>query len=115
MIKYSKILHKEFNKITSALFFLSVFLMFYKGTQTPFTFDEAQTYLEYVLHKDFIKFAIANNHPFNTLLMIVFSYIGSSPFILRLPNLIFGLGYLSFSYNLSKKTRNPIAVLHSAL
>tara|TARA_X000000368_G_scaffold883_1_gene717 strand:+ start:5567 stop:6838 length:1272 start_codon:yes stop_codon:yes gene_type:complete len=108
MIKYSKILHKEFNKITSALFFLSVFLMFYKGIQTPFTFDEAQTYLEYVLHKDFIKFAIANNHPFNTLLMIVFSYIGSSPFILRLPNLIFGLVYLSFSYNLSKKTRNPI-------
>tara|TARA_B100000902_G_C27299151_1_gene911764 strand:- start:102 stop:1361 length:1260 start_codon:yes stop_codon:yes gene_type:complete len=102
-----KILAKS-NNLLKPLFLLSVFLMFYKGVKTPFTYDEAQTYLEYVRHKDFIKFAIANNHPFNSALMIVFSYIGSSPFILRLPNLIFGLVYLSCSYNLSKKTINPI-------
>ena len=82
--------------------------MIIKGFKNPFTYDEARTYLDYVKPKDIFKFAIANNHPLNTVLMIGATYIGNSPFILRLPNIILGLMYLATSYRISKKFKNSL-------
>lgn len=89
------------------LFFLLILLLIYKGFKNPITYDEAQSYLEYVQTKDIYKFAIANNHPFNSILMIGSTYFGSSPIYLRLPNLFFGILYLFVSYFMARKSNYP--------
>ena len=69
---------RQKNYLLKSLFFLLIFLLIYKGFKNPITYDEAQTYIDYVQPKDIYKFAIANNHPLNSILMIVSTYFGSS-------------------------------------
>ena len=57
--------------------------------------------------RDIYKFAIANNHPFNSLLMIGSTYFGTSEIYLRLPNLIMGSLFLIASYKISIKSKFP--------
>jgi len=67
------------------------------------TYDEAYSYLEFA-RRDFwvppeFNYMAANNHLLNTWLMkISVSLFGLSEFSLRLPNLLFHLVYLFFSY-----------------
>ncbi len=95
------------NFLINSLLFLLIFLLFYKGFKNPITYDEALTYLNYVEPKDIYKFAIANNHPFNSLLMIGSTYFGTSEIYLRLPNLIMGSLFLIASYKISIKSKYP--------
>ena len=98
---------RQKNYLLKSLLLLLIFLLFYKGFKNPITYDEAQTYIDYVQPKDIYKFAIANNHPVNSILMIGSTYFGSSPIFLRLPNLFFGILFLVVSFQISRKSIYP--------
>ena len=98
---------RQKNYLLKSLFFLLIFLLIYKGFKNPITYDEAQTYIDYVQPKDIYKFAIANNHPLNSILMIVSTYFGSSVIYLRIPNILVGILFLIVSYLISKKSIFP--------
>ena len=98
---------RQKNYLLKSLFFLLIFLLIYKGFKNPITYDEAQTYIDYVQPKDIYKFAIANNHPLNSILMIVSTYFGSSVIYLRIPNILVGILFLIVSYLISKKSIYP--------
>lgn len=104
----------KFNKVNNLnlkiFLFILILLLILKANLNPFTYDEARTYLDYVRPKDFIKFSIANNHPINTILMIIFNHINSSSIILRLPNIFFGSCYFLASYIYSKNHKNNILI-----
>lgn len=75
---------------------LSWIYVFTKALNTPFTVDEASTYLDFVLFNTFLPGLSkweANNHLINSLLTILSSAaFGDRPFALRLPNVLsFGL------------------------
>ena len=86
-------------------------LLFFKAYLTPFTYDEAFTYLSYVRTNDYLTVNIANNHLLNTILMWIFSIFGNSEFILRLPNLISGIIYIYVGYKISAKFENNLLIL----
>ncbi len=65
------------------------------------TSDEAYSFLNFVYVDDIFNIAIANNHFLNTLLMKLFTQFSNFEFFLRLPNLLFGLIYIYFSYKIS--------------
>ena len=48
-------------------------LLTIKAYITPFTYDEAYSYLSYVRTNDLLTVNIANNHLLNTILMGIFS------------------------------------------
>ena len=78
---------------------------------TPFTYDEAYSYLSYVRTNDLLTVNIANNHLLNTILMGIFSIFGNSEFILRLPNLLSGFIYIYIGYRISTKLNNSLLIL----
>ena len=82
-----------------------------KAYITPFTYDEAYSYLSYVRTDDLLTVNIANNHLLNTILMGIFSIFGNSEFILRLPNLLSGFIYIYVGYKISTKLNNSLLIL----
>lgn len=82
-----------------------------KAYITPFTYDEAYSYLSYVRTNDLLTVNIANNHLLNTILMGIFSIFGNSEFILRLPNLLSGFIYIYIGYRISTKLNNSLLIL----
>lgn len=82
-----------------------------KAYITPFTYDEAYSYLSYVRTNDLLTVNIANNHLLNTILMGIFSIFGNSEFILRLPNLLSGFIYIYVGYKISTKLNNSLLIL----
>ncbi len=99
-------LQKKFNEIFYKLSILGISLFFLgfevvRAIRTPFTLDEAVTYLNFI-SKEFLatfNFNLANNHFLNTLLAKLFCALGgSSEIVLRLPNLLaYGI-YLFFAF-----------------
>jgi hypothetical protein len=86
-------------------------LLTIKAYITPFTYDEAYSYLSYVRTNDLLTVNIANNHLLNTILMGIFSIFGNSEFILRLPNLLSGFIYIYIGYRISTKLNNSLLIL----
>jgi len=86
-------------------------LLTIKAYITPFTYDEAYSYLSYVRTNDLLTVNIANNHLLNTILMGIFSIFGNSEFILRLPNLLSGFIYTYMGYRISTKLNNSLLIL----
>lgn len=83
--------------------FLFILIIVYKSLSMPFTFDEAYTFLNYVITRNYFNIGLANNHLLNTILMGFFSYFGFDVFILRLPNIIAGVIFVITAFKLSQK------------
>jgi len=73
--------------------FYSVILVL-KGFLNPIVYDEAYTFLNYVLTKDFFNAGIANNHYLNTILIAVTTIFSKTELFVRLPNIFFGIAYV---------------------
>jgi uncharacterized membrane protein len=88
----------------------------YRAATLSFTHDESVTYNDIfwrpVQHIISVKYATANNHIVNTLLMKFFSWLfGDNELSLRFPNIIAQLFYIIFSYFLAKRLSQPLLIL----
>ncbi len=91
-------------------------LTLYRTITTCITYDEAFTYMNYVpsnpfevFRSLFVKGAWANNHILNSFLISVVQLIPNSKFselAIRVPNLLFFVIYIIYSYLISKKLKN---------
>ena len=79
---------------------ISIYLIL-KSFLMNITIDEAYSFLNFVYVDDIFNISIANNHFLNTLLMKFSTQFSNFEFFLRLPNLLFGLLYIYFSYKIS--------------
>lgn len=93
------------NNLYEVFFIFLVVLLFIKSSISFVTYDEAQTFLNYVYVNNVFNFGIANNHPLNTVLILFSTNIFNnySPIILRVPVLVFGVFYFFTAYKLTKK------------
>ncbi|MEW6468614.1 MAG: glycosyltransferase family 39 protein [Bacteroidota bacterium] len=112
------------DKTTRLILFLAgSFLFLYTALRAylmSITYDEAYSYLEFA-RRDFwvpseFNYMAGNNHLLNTWLMkIAVSLFGLSEFVIRLPNLMFHLVYLFFSYLVVRGSRSSIILVASFL
>lgn len=79
---------------------ISIYLIL-KSFLMNITIDEAYSFLNFVYVDDIFNISLANNHFLNTLLMKFSTQFSNFEFFLRLPNLLFGLIYIYFSYKIS--------------
>jgi hypothetical protein len=105
------------DKVTNLILIISGLLLFSytvaRAYFVSFTFDESTSYLEYVRKGIIIPTHFnggdANNHLINTWLMEFFSWLlGTSDFVLRLPNLLAHIVYLIYSAKLVKNLSSYI-------
>ena len=87
-----------------------------RALNVPMTFDEIWSFRSYSSApiKNILQFSYptANNHPGNSLLMKLSSALfGSSPFALRIPNLLAHGLYIFFSFRLAQRLRSPFWIL----
>lgn len=104
---------KKLDKEKYLIFVSAIFLgysILYKSFKNLITYDEAQTFLNYVYTDNFINFGIGNNHPINTIFMLLMSKISFELIYLRVPNILFGFFYIYTSYKISKNENNPFFV-----
>ena len=96
--------------ISLFVFIIAVIRSFKMGI----TYDEAITYLNFVNHNEFARLdIIANNHLLNTFLIKLITYIPNTEFnefIIRLPNLIFYIIYIIYTYRLSKLYKQKYSI-----
>jgi hypothetical protein len=92
---------------------IAVFLIaLFRAANTGITYDEAFTYLSYVLPDMFYSFTknqLLNNHLLNSFFIRVIMFLSQSKYnelLIRFPNLIFYCIYIIFSYLLAKQYRN---------
>ena len=88
-----------------------VFLIIIKSKLTPLTYDEAYTYLNYVLTKDYFNLGLANNHLLGTLLMGFTSLFSNSELFLRAPSIVSGVLYIFLAYKFSGKYNYSYLIL----
>ena len=88
-----------------------VFLIIIKAKLTPLTYDEAYTYLNYVLTKDYFNLGLANNHLLGTLLMGFTSLFNNSELFLRAPSIVSGILYIFLAYKFSVKYNYSYLIL----
>lgn len=77
------------------------------------TIDEAITYIYYIGNKWTIYGITANNHLLNTILALFFNFITQSHynvFVIRIPNLMFYLLYIFYTYKISALYKNRSVV-----
>ncbi len=91
--------------------FVFVFLIIIKSKLTPLTYDEAYTFLNYVLTKDYFNLGLANNHLLNTLLMGLTSLFNNSELFLRAPSISSGILYIFLAYKFSIKYNYSYLIL----
>ena len=91
------------------LFLFTAFYSFFSDIM----YDEAYTYTYYANRRQplFLAFSFLNNHPFNSLLIYLFSFlVPDNEFFIRLPNLLFLILYLIYAIRISKKiTKDALA------
>ena len=88
-----------------------IFLIIIKAKLTPLTYDEAYTYLNYVLTKDYFNLGLANNHLLSTLLMGFTSLFNNSELFLRAPSIASGILYIFLAYKFSVKYKYSYLIL----
>ena len=88
-----------------------VFLIIIKAKLTPLTYDEAYTYLNYVLTRDYFNLGLANNHLLSTLLMGFTSLFNNSELFLRAPSIVSGILYIFLAYKFSVKYNYSYLIL----
>ncbi len=94
-------------------------ICFYRACTTSITYDEAFTYMNYVLDNPFLVFksllvkgAWANNHILNSFLISVIQFFIHKEYceiLIRIPNLLSYILYLVFSYKLCSKYKGKYA------
>ena len=98
---------KKFEIQKTIILVSSCFLLLYsilRAIKVPITFDESYTLFNFVKAPFTLLYDNANNHLLNTILLKITTPIfGLSEFSLRIPNLIFHLVFLFFSYKFLKK------------
>ena len=100
--------------ISAAVFLLTGFLAY----NSDLTVDEAYTYLNYAYYENpgILKIDLANNHPFNSFLIYLFSlFLPFNDFVIRLPSLLFLTIYLAISIRLSAMFRKISLVIFGFL
>jgi len=88
-----------------------VILIIIKSKLIPLTYDEAYTYLNYVLTKDYFNLGLANNHLLSTLLMGFTSLFNNSELFLRAPSIACGILYIFLAYKFSVKYKYSYLIL----
>jgi hypothetical protein len=89
------------------------FIALSRAANTGITYDEAFTYLNYVLPgfpKSLLANHLLNNHLLNSLLIQMSCFISQTrynEFFIRLPNLLFYAIYILFAYRTAKESKNP--------
>lgn len=107
-------------KIYFIVLSLFVFLItIVRSIKMSITFDEALTYLNFVNHKwSWTSQTIANNHLLNTIFIMLLTKITNlrfNEFIMRIPNLIFYIVYIIYTYKISKLYKNKFIVVNVLL
>jgi hypothetical protein len=87
------------------IFLFANYIVVTQAALIPFTYDEAYSYLHYARSwHGFADVSIANNHYLNSFLMRLSSFfLGSEPFVLRLPNVLSFYIYSAVAYWVSRK------------
>lgn len=91
--------------------FVFISLIITKSIQTPLTYDEAYTFLNYVITKNYFNLGLANNHLLYTLLMGLTTSFNNSEIFLRTPSIVFGILYIFVAFKFSGKYENNYSVL----
>jgi hypothetical protein len=86
-------------------------LIISKAAITPLTYDEAASFLEFNLTRQFFSLARPNNHPLNTALMAVATIFREDEFLIRLPNALAGAMYLIVAVLIARRTQRPLLSL----
>ena len=101
---------KKFNIyfITTSIIIFTISVI--RSLKTGITFDEALTYLNFVLNPeaDNVDF-MANNHLLNTYLIKFLTFLTGikyNEFLIRIPSLIFYIVYIIYTYRLSHLYKN---------
>ena len=96
---------------------ISIFMIaFFRAANTGITWDEALTYLNYVLPNIFdslFKNQLLNNHILNSFfirIINIFSQSGYNELFIRFPNLVFYCIYMFFSFLIAKQYKNKFFV-----
>jgi len=97
--KTSKFVYK-YSDLLLIVIFNGILIL--KTLLTEITYDEAYTFLNYVITDNVFNIGIANNHLLNTLLMWVTTQFSYSELFIRLPNLISGIIYSYYVYLIFK-------------
>lgn len=106
----------KFKVYCSVIGVILVLTCFIRAKITGITYDEAFTYAYYVQKNPidvfktmFIKGTLANNHLLNSFFISLFQCIIKnhkySELLIRLPNLIFYITYITYSYKISKNKK----------
>ena len=98
----------NFSRELLVIFFIFLFANYIVITQTaliPFTYDEAQNYLNNgAAWSGFSQIRLGNNHYLNSLSMYVAkSLFGNEPLVLRLPNVLAFYAYAATAYLVCKR------------
>lgn len=96
------------NFLLKILVIIYTILLFLKSILNQLTYDEAYTYLNYVLTKNYFNIGLANNHLLNTILIAFTTKFSSQEFYIRLPNIIFGVIFVISVYLYSLRSKYPI-------
>ena len=101
---------KRFNVIFGILALCAFFIVALRSYLVPFNHDEVATFFFYIQSGHYMPFyshVDANNHVLNSLLgNICFHLFGSSPFALRLPNLLGFIVLILSTYKLTLHLTN---------
>ena len=108
-MKRNKLYNKEYSLKFICLIFICLLIV--KSKFTPLTYDEAYTFLNYVITKDYFNIGLANNHLLNTILMGLTTFYDSSEFFIRLPNIVSGIVYIFVAFKFSEKYKNSYLIL----
>lgn len=104
-MKLFKIPANYFLKILGIIYTI---LLISKSIINQLTYDEAYTFLNYVLTKNYFNIGLANNHVLNTILIGFTTKFASHEFYIRLPNVLFGIVFVISVYLFSLKSKYPI-------
>lgn len=96
------------NFLLKILVIIYTILLILKSILNQLTYDEAYTYLNYVLTKNYFNIGLANNHLLNTILIAFTTKFSSQEFYIRLPNIIFGVIFVISVYLYSLRSKYPI-------
>ena len=108
-MKKNKFYNKEFSLKILCLIFICLLIV--KSRFTPLTYDEAYTYLNYVITKDYFNIGLANNHLLNTVLIGLTTLYDNSEFFIRLPSIFSGILYVFVAFKFSEKYKHSYLIL----
>lgn len=105
--------HKNFKLFYFVLAAIAFVIVVIRAKTTPFTHDETATFYFIVQNGHYMPFYAhldTNNHILNSMLThLCYLLLGSSKFVLRIPNLIFFFFLLIAVYRISKNLSNGFA------